>query len=155
MGTTLPISDGVYSKNSNLTIDTATIPSNFSTSHFKTIIFVNGDLTINKNLILTSDSTLLFVVSGDIKIDKAVTEIDSALISDKNIYTAYNATAGDVTTTLMLKGVFIADKFVFQRTLQGTDNTKTSSEEFTYEPKYVNAMKTYLGTNAVKWVQTD
>jgi len=56
---------------------------------------------------------------------------------------------------LNLRGVFVADKINFQRTLQGTQNEKYSSEDIVYEPKYVLKMSDYIGNNAVKWVYSD
>ncbi len=153
--TALPMTNGVFIKNGSLTISTTTIPKDYESTSLRQVIFVNGDLRFDKELILAEDAAVLFVVSGNVEIRKTVSEINCAIHSDGTFYTAYDTTEGDQTGTLILKGVFVADKFVFQRTLQGTDNVETPSEDFTYSPRYGNFLRQYIGVNAVRWLKTE
>lgn len=152
---TLPTSSGSYIHNGNLDITSSKIPSGYNSATFNQVVFVNGDLTISTNVDINAGSSLLFVVNGDTKILKAVTLVDCAIVSNDNIYTASDIVDGDSTETLVLQGFYAANKFIFQRTLQGTDNTDTPSENFIYEPKYLVKMIDFLGENNVEWRTTD
>src|SRR3989339_1138646 len=152
---TLPTSNGVYIKNGNFTINATSVPNNYDTSTFKQIVFINGNLRFDKEIVLASNSAVLFVVSGNVEIKKTVSEVTSAIHSDGTFYTAYDTNEGDQTGTLRLKGVFVADKFIFQRTLQGTDNVEDPSEDFTYEPRFGNLLREYIGINAVRWLKSE
>lgn len=149
---TLPSSDGVYRHDGDYTLDAGDIPGTYSTSDLEQVIFIEGNLTINTNIGIRDQSAVLFVVSGDIEIEKTVTEIESGLVTDQTLFTAYNIVDGDDTEILYLKGIFVADKFKFQRTLQGTNNSDIASEDFTFEPKYGVKLRDYLGQNAIRWV---
>jgi len=148
-------SSGVYKVDGNYEITSHKIPGNYDEASFNQIVFINGDLKISSDIKVASGSTALFIVKGKVEIQKNVTDMEIGLIADGRIYTAYNITEGEHSSTLILKGVFICNKFVFQRTLQGTQNEYYPSEDFTYEPKYVVKLGEYLGKNAVKWVYSD
>jgi len=152
---TLPMTDGVFIKNGSLTINSTSTPRNYETTNLKQVIFVNGNLRFDRELLLSQNAAVLFVVSGDVEIRKTVSEINCAIHSDGTFYTAYDTSEGDQTSTLKLNGVFVANKFIFQRTLQGTDNIQIPSEEFTYSPKYGYLLRQYIGTNAVRWLKTE
>ena len=106
-------------------------------------------MTIDTNILISTSSTILFIVKGDVKINKNVQDVQSALISDKTIYTAYNIISKERTQPLELKGIFSANKFNFQRTLQTNDQP---AEYFIYEPKYLIEMKEYMGESQMEWV---
>ena len=146
---------GVYKINSNFTINNQSLPVGFSSSVFNQIVLVNGDLTIDTEISIDPSSTLLFVVSGDVGIIKNVDLIESAIMADGDINTAYNVTEGDANNTLDMKGIFSANKFIFKRTLQGTNNANFPSETFTYEPKYLIQLRDLYGVYTVKWLGTN
>lgn len=148
----LPSSNGLFKIDGNFTLNSSKIPSGYSSNTLSQIIFINGNLEIQTNLIINSNSTLLFIVSGDVKIKKNVTEINCGIFTDQNFYTAYDIVEGDSTEVLVLKGLFTAKEFVFQRTLQGTNNNDIPSEDFTYEPKYGLKLRDYLGKSSVRWL---
>jgi hypothetical protein len=149
---TLPKTNGVFIS-SALTIDSSKIPSGYSTSQFSQVIFVNGDLTINTNIGIHSGSAVLYVVKGDTKIRKDLTEVASGIFTDGNLFTGYDMIEGDSTPALNLRGIFSANKFQFQRTLMGTNNSDVPSENFVYEPKYLLKLADFFGTkNSVKWL---
>jgi hypothetical protein len=152
MGATLPISSGVYYVNGNLTVDNAQIPSNYGSKIFNAIVFVNGILTVDRDLTINQASTLLFIVKQDAKIKKSLSSLSAGILADGDIYTAYDIAEGDATPTLILKGVYAANRIRLQRTLQGTGNKNDPSEDFTYEPKYVTNLADFLGEKSVKWL---
>jgi hypothetical protein len=149
--TSLTTTSGVYQINSNFEISNSTLPNNFDTATFNQIYFINGDLLISRNVNVATASTALFIVNGKVEIAKSVDEVGIALMADDDFYTAYDIAEGEGAPTLILGGIFSANKFWFQRTLQGTNNTKYPSEDFTYQPKYITAMRAYLGTNSILW----
>lgn len=152
LGGQLSTEDGSYIIEGDLTINSGKIPSGYNTADFSNIIFVNGNLRIETNIIISDGSAVLFVVSGNVEIEKTVTEIDCGIFTDGTMYTAYNIVEGDDTEVLILKGIYTANKFMFQRTLQGVDNTDLPSEDFTYEPKYITKLRDYIGINTVEWL---
>jgi len=151
---TLNTNSGIYSIDGNYEIRNGTIPNDYDSSTFSQIVFVNGDLRISVDAGVAAASTALFVVSGNVEIAKSVNSVGVAIIADGDIFSAYDLQEGEAADTLDLSGIYAADQFVFQRTLQGTNNTRYPSESFTYEPKYLTQLKSYLGINSVKWVQT-
>lgn len=142
---------GVYKITGDFTIDNQALPSQFSSTTFNQIVFISGDLTIETELTINSSSTLLFVVEGNANIAKAVNNVHAGILADGDISTAYDIAEGDATNTLLLKGIFSAAKFNFQRTLQGTNNSNTPSDDFTFEPKYLVQLKDYFGKYSVTW----
>ena len=145
-----------YNIDGNLTIDASAIPSDYNTNIFNQVVFINGDLTIDTDVQIDPESTALFIVSGDVNISKNVLELEIAILSDGTFSTAYDITEGEDNQTLELRGIYSAEDFNFQRTLQGTDNNFTPSEDFTYEPKYVIEMKDFFGGEySTRWVSVE
>jgi len=144
--TELNTNSGSYYVTGNLTINS--LPSNFSTSNFNQIIFVNGKLTINTDIETSNTSTLLFVVKGDIEINKTVEKIQSSIYTDQNFYTAYDINQFEITLPLESKGSFSANKFYLQRNLT-LNNLPT--EHFIYEPKYLINLKPYIKESQIEW----
>jgi hypothetical protein len=148
-------SSGKYIVSGDWNIESGNIPGSYSTSEFNQVVFVNGNLTVSDDLSVEANSAALFVVNGDVSISENVTVLRVGVIADGDFYTAYNAEENKWTDTLELNGVFQANKFHFQRTLQGTNNSDTPSEIFTYEPKYAIQLKSYFGKYGVKWISTE
>ncbi len=140
-----------YYVDSDLTLDAADIPGNYDDDTFNQVVFVNGDLTVNSDLEVHNNSTTLFIVKGDANIGKDVLLLDAAIFADGNINTAYDLAEGDSTEILVLKGLFVADKFILQRTLVGTSNSDDPSEDFIYEPKYTVQLQGYFGEHHINW----
>jgi len=155
LGGQLPTGNGVYETEENLTIDSGKIPSGYSSADFSNIIFVDGDLRIETNIIVNEESADLFVVSGNVEIEKTVTKINCGIFTDRTFSTAYNIVEGDDTPARILKGIYTANRFAFQRTLQGVDNNDLPSEEFIYEPKYITKLRDYIGINTVRWLSSE
>ncbi|MBI2414807.1 hypothetical protein HYV31_03160 [candidate division WWE3 bacterium] len=147
----LPTTSGTFIYNGDYEIKNTTLPNNYSSSIFTQVIFVNGDLTISKDVTLNSKSVVLFIVKDDVKIEKSVNNVHLGLFADGDIYSAYNMVEGGTSSTLNLKGMFHGDQIILQRTLQGTNNDTSPSEDFTYEPKYLVKLKSLFGKNTVNW----
>ena len=152
LGGTLPTSSGIYLVDGNFTVGNSQVPSNYNNRVFNAVVFVNGDLTIEKDIEINVGSALLFIVNGDVRIMKSVSKAQFGVIADGTLFTAYDIEEGDAAPTLYLKGIYSANVIRLQRTLQGTGNEKNPSEDFTYEPKYITKLADYIGKNAVQWL---
>lgn len=147
----LGASSGVFSITGDMTLQRNDMPSNYQSLTFNKIIFVSGNMTISQDIEVSDSSTLLFVVQGDVLIDKTVQDVGFAIIADGIIDTAYNVTEGDGTPTLHFRGFYVADEFVLSHTLLGTQNNDNPSEDFTYEPKYLIQLKQFFNTSDTFW----
>ena len=156
-GTTTPLTtdlisaSGAYLITGDFEIDNQSLPNDYDNLTFDQIVFVDGNLTITTDIQIDPTSTALFIVSGNIHIDKKVNALHVGLFSDQEIATAHNITEGEATDTLILKGIYAAETFSFQRTLQGTNNQKDPSDDFTYEPKYLIQLRDFFGENHIIW----
>ena len=146
---------GVFLIDSDFEIINATLPGDYDSATFNQIVFVNGNLRISDDIELSGSSTALFIVKGNVEIARDVEVINIAIAADGDFYTAYDASVGQASRTLNLSGFYSANKFYFQRTLQGTNNSVTPTEYFTYEPKYLLELRDYLGENSVSWSKVD
>lgn len=152
----LNVNSGIYNVTGDFTINSESLPNGFNTSVFDQIVFIDGDLTIATNILLNKQSTMLFIVSGNTKIDKNVTHIECAIYTDNTFYTAYNVTGNDTLESLYLKGTYKAEKVELQRgpyieTNSGIGNSPLASEQFEYNPAYIIKFKRFFNTNTVKW----
>ena len=151
----LSTQSGIFKINGNFDITASAIPNGYGTATFSQIIFIDGNLKISKDITAANSSTALFIVKGKVEIAKSVENVSVGIFADGQFYSAYNITDGESSKTLNLRGVYVADQFNFQRTLQGTGNSNDPAESITFEPKYSINLAQYLGTNAVKWVSSN
>lgn len=157
IGSTTPLiddliaADGVYYYNGDYEIDNQAIPNNYDDATFNQIVFINGDLLISNDIVIDPASTALFVVKGNVDISKQVRDAHIAIFTDGNFNTAYNLNEGEATNTIVFKGIYSANKFIFERTLQGTGNQNDPSDDFTFEPKYLIQLRDYFGENHIIW----
>lgn len=79
------LTHGIYKTDQDLTINT---PVTFGLGNF--IILVNGNLNINKEIIVPVGSTVIFSASQDIKVDKSIGESDPSS-TEFNIEGLYSA----------------------------------------------------------------
>ena len=149
---TLPTTSGVYLINGDYQLD---ITNNYENATFNQIIFINGNLTIDGELEINNASTALFIVNGNVYISKRTKELQAGIIADGDIYTSYNVGENEASPTLYLRGLFSANQIHFQRTLQGTNNNHSPSEDFIFEPKYTIQLKEYFSKSTVKWLSVD
>ncbi len=147
----LTTTSGVFYINNNFTINNSTLPNAYRTSNFSQVVFINGDLTINSDVETTDATAALFIVKGDVKVAKSVDTLEIGIFSDEIFYTAHDIGEGEAAPTLNLIGIYKANKYVFQRTLQGTNNSDTPSEAFVFAPKFMVQLKQFFGNFSVKW----
>lgn len=148
-------SSGIYYIDDDYQITDEKIPPDFSSDTFNQIVFIDGDLTISEDININENSVILFIVSGNVEVDYLVKNIESAIFTDGTINTAYNVEEGEECEALNLKGIYVANKFNFQRTLRGTQNEWYPSENIIYEPKYILKINDIVGSNKVKWIYSD
>jgi len=148
-------SSGIYYIDNDYEITDEKIPPDYSSDTFNQIVFIDGDLTISEDININENSAILFIVSGNVEVDYLVKNIESAIFTDGNINTAYNVEEGEECEALNLKGIYVANKFNFQRTLRGTQNEWYPSENIIYEPKYILKINDIVGSNKVKWIYSD
>lgn len=124
-------------------------------SDTKVVFIKAGNLRISKDITYKENDGsggLVFIVEGDINIDKNVDEISAVLISFGNICTAYqgsDCSSNINANPLVVKGGLIslqpedADPapIKFRRTLD--DNTEPA-EQVQFDPKYFNLLKHLL-----------
>lgn len=143
--------DGAYLYDGDYEITNQKIPNNYDDATFDQVVFINGNLKISTGIEISPDSTALFIVNGDVEIDKQITVVGIAIFTDGNFYTAYNIGEGEGAKTLDLYGIYSANKFYFQRTLQGTNNEKYPSDSFVFEPKYIMQLRDFFGKQYIIW----
>ncbi|MBT6401767.1 hypothetical protein HN803_08200 [candidate division WWE3 bacterium] len=143
--------DGTYHIGGNYEIDNQSLPNDYDNNTFKQVVFVDGDLTISRDITTASNTAALFIVSGNVNIAKNVDEIQIGIFSDGIFDTAYDVGEGESNNTLVLNGLFSADQFLFKRTLQGTNNDDDPSEDFIYEPKFLIKLKDFFGKHTITW----
>lgn len=151
-GADLVSSTGLYEINGDYTIDNQSTPNNYDSATFNQIVFIEGNLSIDNDIEVSASSTALFIVSGDVYIDKAVNTVGIAIFADGDLYSAYNIGDGEATQTLNLNGMYSADEIKLQRTLQGTQNNDTPAESFEFEPKYMIQLREFFDESTVEWV---
>lgn len=148
---TLPSNKGKFVRNGNLDYTTDAAIGCFSTaSKDARVIFVNGDLTISKNI--NSGLPLVFIVSGNIVIRPTVTEVNAVLIANRSV--------GDTpaaSSQLKVKGSVVGvlsdisgDGVLLYRDLGNNCalavcNQNDPAEELTFQPKYLYLLTEYLG----------
>lgn len=148
----LPATSGVYKIDGDFEFSASTVSSQYNTASFTQIVFVDGDLTIAQDVNIQNATAALFIVSGNVYIDQLVTTIKAAIITNGTLETAYNITEDEPVEPLIAQGIFRANSFIFQRTLQGTNNNNTPAEEYTFDPKYIIQLKQYVSTNSkIRW----
>lgn len=166
--TSLPASfsgNGIYNAPAAVTIPS---PSYTPTGTGTEVIFMDADLNINGDIIYhTNDGNggLVFVVSGNVYIDKSVTQIDAVIISSGTIYTAYNPTVDSPSTcitpnlvnvgasanALTINGSLISlnpGSIMFCRRL--TDNSNPA-EIINQQAKYLVLLRDLYSDTSEKW----
>jgi len=120
------LADGVYYSNNDVTID-----QNFPAGK-KLVIFVNGAVRINSNIIVPTGSSLVLFANKDITIAQNVTDVQGFYLTDGMIKIEKNT----VLTALGQfrgEGAFVANSFDLPRDLN-VDNRNKAAETFIYRP---------------------
>jgi hypothetical protein len=126
------LGNGIYYSSSGVEINQI----EFQTDRTKAVILVNGDLDISRNIIVPVGNFLGFIVSGDIRINGSVDNIQGFYLADGEFNTGSSA------VKLVGEGVFVANNFILGRDL-GDDNLTTAAEEFRLRPDFL--MNSFFG----------
>lgn len=142
----LPKIDGFFQTQADFTVSRNTLPTGLDTANFGAVVFVNGDLIINSNYSLASLGGIIFVVAGDVLVDKSVSEMAGYFITNGLFDTAYNG--GGNADPLIVRGGVAAARFSLSRSLRNNDNP---AETFQFEPKYYLLLGGSFPVNKVNW----
>jgi len=110
----------------------------------KLVIFIDGNLTLDGNLILNDKSFLMFIVSGNIVINPAVTSLEGVFFAGNEFQT------GAGSSTLNVRGSVVALGGVdLERDLPAGGTSP--SEYFTYGPDLLLAIPYDFGARVMSW----
>ena len=116
--------------------------------------FIDGDLTISKDLVLAGGDAIIFIVAGNITINTDVTQADGIYIAGET----FSDGTGSVDETLVINGAVYAKQVSLGRALSNQagcvpacDNTKTPAEIINFVPKYLVLLSELLGSQQLSW----
>lgn len=153
----------IYRADGNITV------SNSPTGQGAVVVFIDGNLTIDVNLVYPPSAGnadaggLVFVVKGDIYINKDVTRVDSVLISSGTICTAYvdvgeglSSCTATETEQLVVNGSLIsldsAKPISFVRTFEVNEEP---AEIINWQPKYLVILKDIFSETLHRWSEVE
>ncbi len=128
------------------------------------VFFVDHDLRIKKNLNLAPADTAVFIVSGNIIVDKSVTQASGVFITHGDFSdTDQNADpdngldpgANPASKLLNVRGALYLDngggRIRFNRFFKLPVNNSLPSVKFVYDPKYLVKMIDLIGVKSISW----
>lgn len=145
--------DTVYYVNGDLTV------SGTPTGSGTPVIFINGNLNITSNYTYGTPLTgTVFIVKGNVNIFSSISRIDTEIISEGTICTAYDGISCPAINTtssqLVINGSLIslnsATPIKFRRTL--SDNT-LPSEKINHQVKYLVILRNIFSETLQKWTE--
>jgi len=152
----LPNATGVWRNTGSQTVS-----SEFTfASGQQVLIFIDGDLVIDAQIHVPSDSAVVFAVGGRIRFAKSlvggaggIDQADGLYVAEGEISTGYDFVSEEVTRQLVIAGALISlrDTVVWGRNLSDDDNVTTPAEQINFEPKYYILMATLFGEPQVNW----
>ena len=105
----------------------------------KEVLFVNGDVKINGNIVVDPGGFLSIIVHGNITVDPSVTTVQGIIIAANQDHTAtFSTEIGS--DQLVVTGSVIADNFSLLRDLGSTINSTTPAEQFIFNPELLFTM---------------
>jgi len=148
---------GTYFVDGNLTISTADWNV---TSGESIVVFVDGDLTINRKINLSGTGFVSFIVNGDITIastvgvtySSATPVIEGMYITSPSgtISTSASTTVGS--ERFVGEGIFVTGDFILPRDLDSvSQNNSTAAELFIYNPQLLVSMPEAMKDVPVSW----
>lgn len=127
------------------------------------VVFVEGNLKIQSNIDYTGG--LVFVVKGNVLIDKSITIVNAVIISSGTIYTAVDSsnilnpdscgsnsiTANQLKVDGSLISLDAGKPIIFCRSLAGAGNSTTPAEIINQQPKYLVIMRYIFAETTQNW----
>lgn len=147
----LPVESGIYITGGNFYITSSSIPSDYNSKVFTNVLFVNGNLVISDSFVMNEASGTVFVVKGDVLINKSVDTVYGFFLVDGKFDTSYNG--GLANDNVTIYGGVRADYFDLSRSLKNSNNGGVPSERFIYDPKYLIDFVPIFGKVIVRWVE--
>jgi hypothetical protein len=134
-------------------VDNQTIPNGpggdlASTPNLAAVVFVGGNLVISRDLEVDPSSVLLFIVGGDVRVDKNVERVDASFIADGTFDTSYDGSPPQ--EQISINGSVAANQLILRRSLAGQANQDTPAEVFNYSAQIIN-LAPYLGEGEMSW----
>ena len=111
--------------------------------------FIDGSLTIEKDLQLGSSDAVVFVAGGPILVKTAVNRIDGVYVT-AGAFSDTDSAGGNVASTLVVNGAVYAGSVNFARIL-ATGNDTTPAEQINYRPDFILSLKDLLGSVSMLW----
>jgi hypothetical protein len=118
----------------------------------KMIIFVDGDLTIDKGIRIDEDnrSFLMVIVNGDIKINPEVGSVQGIFFAQDKVLTGTKGVNED--KTLSVKGSVVAMGGVeLQRNIPVEDETSVPAESFSFRPDLFLSIPNLFASSRIDW----
>lgn len=147
------LSSGSYYVNSNLTLD-----EEISLTNQNLVIYVGNkstsfNLNINNNINIDDNSTLIFIVNGDINIDSSVATINAYLYAGNDLYTG---TTEGLDTSLSIYGGLLTSEtgtLHLQRDLGEEGNLLNPGEKIYHQPRYYIKLSEIVGKRYMTWTE--
>jgi hypothetical protein len=132
----LPTASGIYLVNSEFTIDNTTIPTGLvDVQNLGAVVFINGELTINKDYTLHPSSGIVFVVSDEMEVADSVNNIAGFFLVDESInLSSHHGTSQAITITGSLVS---GEGYSLSRELPGNQNQSTPAVVINLSPSYL------------------
>jgi hypothetical protein len=121
--------------------------------------FIDGNLTITKDLALAASDTATFIVKGDIIVNTSVRRIDGIYVAG-GTFKDVDA-SGNLGAQLVTSGGVYTQNVNLGRKLGGAacpggtacDNTLTAADKFGFDPKYLVGLNNVLGNPSISWTE--
>ncbi|MCX6725918.1 MAG: hypothetical protein NT052_01195 [Candidatus Shapirobacteria bacterium] len=138
-GTNAPSEDKVYYAKSSRTLS-----GNWSLGNNRWIVLlVEGDVSINTNIIVPKGSFLAIAATGSIVFNTSETKAQGMFVADNRIDTSSGAIAFEG------QGTFTAPQVIFGRDFKDSRNQTTSVEKFIARPDFI--MSSYKDADNNLW----
>jgi len=142
----IPSQSGAFLINGSRTISQSAIPESVVNGLAFPAVFVDGNLTIDSNINLNNGSGIIFIVAGDVDIERRVENIDMFIVTLGILNTSYNG--GSNSDPLVIKGGVVAKNIVFNRFLK-QNQTSSPAELFEFDPTYLLKFSDILGKKRI------
>lgn len=111
--------------------------------------FIDGNLTIKRDLELAATDTITFIVKGNIIIETGVARADGLYITD-GIFADTDPGGGKTGVTLRIYGAVYGGNVNLTRVL-ASGNDLNPAEQIIFDPKYLISLNTLLGSPSFSW----
>ena len=97
-------------------------------------------------------SALVFIVAGDVRVDKSVENISAVIIADGQIDASYNGSSKEA---LVVKGGLMGDYLVINRALKASESEGNPVLDIIYQPVYLTAISPLMGSSIISWKEVN